>query len=267
MNNQLQGAAKAGLIADKAIDDLFRLETQLERDLLAILLRLDTVPSEDSLLRAQLQTRAAVLRQIQNRLIAEGEQLISVTGQRAVEAVAAVLGAPSDTLQTNIKRELDAIVDGQLAEVSNQFKLAQDEIRDAINKGILSGGSLAELVQAVQQKMSTTYSRASAAVDTAIMAAGRLAVYSDALDSGVEFVWVYVGPRDDKNREFCKAWVGKACTDPSKLDNKQNLPVEAFAGGYNCRHSWAPSTIEDAIAQGIEILTPQGQSLLIEVEI
>ena len=86
------------------------------------------------------------------------------------------------------------------------------------------------------------------------MAVGRRAIWSSAHASGLDLVYVYVGPKDAKNRPFCQQWVGKAATNPTTLNNGQDLPVEDYCGGYNCRHSWAPTLREDAVAQGIVIV-------------
>lgn len=52
----------------------------------------------------------------------------------------------------------------------------------------------------------------------------------------------YVGPLDDKTREFCAEHVGKVYTidEILDLDNGQGLPVLTNMGGYNCRHEWRP---------------------------
>jgi hypothetical protein len=264
----MSGADAAGVVADAAVEDLRRLEQALERDLLRILLSLDTMPGEDSLVRRQAQTSAAVLAQVRRRLEAEGETLTGVVGQRAIEAVAAVLGTPPSTLSVDVRRELDAIVGGQVADVVAVFKLAREEMRDAVSRGITSGGSLADVIEEVRARLSTTYVRASAAVDAAIMAVGRRAVVSAAreLDGELDLVYVYVGPRDAKNRPFCKLWVGKAVTNPARLDNGQGLPADDYCGGFGCRHSWAPTTVETAVAEGIEIYRPDGSRLIVDME-
>lgn len=263
----MSGAAAAGVVADAAVEDLRRLEVALERDLLRILLSLDTLPGEDSLVRRQAQTSAAVLTQVRRRLEQEGETLASVVGQRAIEAVGAVLGAPPATLPLGAREELDAIVNGQVGDVVQTFKTAAPEMREAVARGIASGGSLADVVDEVRARLATTYLRASAAVDAAIMAAGRRAVLSAAaaVAGELDLVYVYVGPRDAKNRPFCAAWVGKAVTDPSRLDNGQKLPADDYCGGYNCRHSWAPTPVETAVREGIPIYRPDGSRLVVDV--
>lgn len=263
----MSGAALAGVVADAAVEDLRRLELALERDLLRLLLSLDTVPGEDSLVRRQAQTSAAVLAQVRRRLEAEGEAIRGVVGQRAIEAVGAVLGAPPATLPLSVREELDLIVSNQLEDVVRTFRLAVPEMREAVARGIASGGSLADVVEEVRARLATTYQRASAAVDAAIMAAGRHAVMAaaKAVEGDLDLVYVYVGPRDAKNRPFCRAWVGKAVTDPARLDNGQGLPADDYCGGFNCRHSWAPTPVETAVREGIPIYRPDGLRLVVDV--
>lgn len=257
----MSGADAAGPIADSAIEDLRAVREALQRDLLRILLQLDTNTGEDSLARRQGQTAVAVYRQVEQRLLALGDEVASVAGRRAVEAVAAVVGAPPSTLPFDVRQELDQIVNGQIGDVVAVFRAANDDIRQAVARGITTGGSLADLVSSVSAQLDTSIKRAQFAVDAAVMAAGRRAVVSIALDvedGGERMVFVYVGPRDQKNRPFCRTWVGKAVVDPRKLDNGQQLPVEDYCGGYNCRHSWAPTPIPLAIDEGYRIYDVQG---------
>jgi hypothetical protein len=257
----VSGADLAGPVADAAIEDLRALASVLERDLLRILLQLDTQPGEDSLVRRQGQTAAAVYRQIVSRLEQEGATIASVTGARALQAVEAVVGAPPAALPLDVRRELDQIVSAQVADVVRVFGDSADLIRRAAQQGIASGGSLGEIVAMVQEQMRTTWFRAQSAVDAAIMATGRRSVIADAAAAeaeGVDLVYLYVGPRDGKNRPFCAQWVGKAVLDPSTMDNGQKLPVEDYCGGYNCRHSWAPTITSTAIESGYRIHDTSG---------
>ena len=230
----MSGAAAAGVVADGAIEDLRRLEVAVERDLFRFMLRLDTEAGEDALIKRQTQTQAFVLRQVQRRLEEAGEAVRSTAGVRAVEAVEAVLGAPPATLPLDVRTELDALVNGQMADVAAVFKAGAFEMRAAVAEGVLSGGSLADVVERVQGALRTTYRRAQAAVDAAIMAVGRRTVLTMARESGLDLAYVYVGPKDVKNRPFCAQWVGKAVIDPEGLDNGQGLPAYDFCGGYNC---------------------------------
>jgi len=164
-----------------------------------------------------------------------------------------------------VRRELDAIVRGQVADVVKVFDVAADEVRRAVNAGVTTGGNLGDLVAEVADRMGVAFFRATAAVDSAIMAVGRRAVVSaaevQAKELGVDVVYAYVGPTDAKNRPFCAIWMGradgvrKAVTREymARLDNGQGLAVEDFCGGYNCRHSWAPIPRERAVARGFVV--------------
>jgi hypothetical protein len=253
----VSGADLAGPIADDAIQDLRVARDALARDMLRILLQLDTEPGKESLLRRQGQTAASVYRQIVERLAREGEIVASLAGDAALRSVEAVLGAPPASLSVDVRAELDQIVNRQAADVVSVFSGAEKQMRAAVARGVLSSGSLADVVLEVQQALDTSYTKAQSAVDSAIMAVGRRAVMAEAAtveeDAGIPLVYAYVGPRDQKNRPFCRQWVGKAATKPSALDNGQGLDVEDYCGGYNCRHSWAPMLIRDAIVDGYRI--------------
>ena len=251
----MSGAGAAGPVADAAILDLKALRARREGDLMRILLRLDTETGAESLVRRQGQTAAQVYRQIVARLEAEGQQVISVAGTRALQAVEAVTGEPPSRLSTQVREELDLIMDRAAEDVVSVFRGAAESIREAAQAGIVSGGSLADLVANAADAIGTSHVRAQAAVDAAIMAVGRRSVWAASLElrEALDLVYVYVGPRDEKNRPFCARWVGKASARPEDLDNGQGLPVPDYCGGFNCRHSWAPTPRDVAVAEGIEV--------------
>lgn len=260
----MSGAGAAGASADRAIEDLRSAQAALERDLLRILLTLDTESGTDSLIRGQGQTAAAVYRQISARLEEATGEVIDITGRRALEAVEAVAGTPPSNLSLDVRAELDQIVDGQAADVVRVFGVAQRQFREAVARGVLSSGSLVDVVQEIQAEMAITYRQAQAAVDAAVMAVGRRSVMAEAAaleqEEGIDLLYLYVGPRDAKNRPFCREWVGKAVTNPDRLDNGQNLPVEDFCGGYNCRHSWAPLFVRYAVENRYQVFDTSGPS-------
>src|SRR5690606_23586166 len=76
--------------------------------------------------------------------------------------------------------------------------------------------------------------------DTQVSIFGRQveALATAGLDADQPFL--YVGPRDQKNRPFCDARVGKVYTRDliEAMDNDQLANPFVTAGGYNCRHSW-----------------------------
>lgn len=260
------GAGPAGDSADAARQDLELLRLRLERELLRVLSALDTERGTPQLVsdRDAARTAAEVYRQVERALQEQGVATIrSIVTQRALEALDAV--APGEAWPPDVRRELDAIVRGQVADVVKVFDVAADEVRRAVNAGVTTGGNLGDLVADVADRLGVAFFRATAAVDSAIMAVGRRAVVSAAetraKEAGVDVVYAYVGPTDAKNRPFCAIWMGradgvrKAVTREymARLDNGQGLAVEDFCGGYNCRHSWAPLPRERAVARGFVV--------------
>lgn len=249
--------------ADRASKDLTELLTRLDREIRRLLAALDTARGTDQLVgdREALVTATRVRQQVAQLLTERGQAAVTtIASQRALEAANAVIASsdlpplPADA--TDATPELRRIVEGQTAEVAAVFTVAADEMRRAINAGISTGGSLADLVEEVAARLNVAVVRAQAAVDAAVMASGRRALMLQAEATGLDYVFAYVGPNDGKTRPFCKALVGRAVSKArmASLDNGQGLPVRDFCGGYNCRHSWAPLTREDAAAEGLQVL-------------
>jgi hypothetical protein len=258
------GAGPAGDSADAARRDLELLRQRLERELVRIMSALDTERGTPALISdtEARKNAAAVYRQVERMLKEQGVSTIrTVLTERALQAIDAV--APGQAWPPNVRRELEAIVNRQIADVVDVFNVASSEVRQAVNAGVTTGGNLGDLVAAVADRMSVAFFRATSAVDSAIMAVGRRAVVGAAaqLAGDADIVFVYVGPTDAKNRPFCAIWMGredgvrKAVTleHMATLDNGQGLPVEDYCGGYNCRHSWAPIPRERAIARGLRV--------------
>lgn len=65
--------------------------------------------------------------------------------------------------------------------------------------------------------------------------------FKKAEDEGIES-FLYDGPRDERNRPFCKSHVGKTYTlaEIEEMQNDQGGPALTDLGGYNCRHEWRP---------------------------
>lgn len=79
--------------------------------------------------------------------------------------------------------------------------------------------------------------RARTELRTALAALNRTATLKKADDLNIEY-FEYVGPDDDKTREFCAERVGEVFTrsEIASWDNGQGLPADVYLGGYNCRH-------------------------------
>lgn len=172
-----------------------------------------------------------------------------------------ISGTPLDvSFDAEAKASIARSVSGVLDEVTAVFRDGQREMQRAIDLGVSSNASLAEVTQAVADAIEVTFSKAGAAVETAVMGAGRLALMRQAERggeaAGEEMLFLYDGPDDGKVREFCADNVGKVFTMEAlkALDNGTGFPVVPYLGGVRCRHRASPITREDAVAEGYEIV-------------
>jgi hypothetical protein len=247
-----------GAIADDAVADLEIIRKQLDREIRKALAKLNTAPGEDTLVKAQGRVAAQVASQIDAALKARGLKAIEgVLRDRAIESALAALGGVD--LPVSVESAVDQILKNQTKDIADVFGDASSTIRKAIALGTTTSASLSDLIEGVAEKVGATVTKAQAAVDASVMAAGRTAVIraaTEAADGLVDLVYLYSGPKDSRNRPFCRVHVGKALTESgiAQANNGQGLPVDAFAGGYNCRHVWSPMTLAEARRRGIEIL-------------
>jgi predicted transcriptional regulator len=80
-----------------------------------------------------------------------------------------------------------------------------------------------------------------------------------AIDPNTSF-YVYTGPRDEKNRDFCRLML-----DLDKFFTQENIDrmsliagynVDFYMGSYNCRHKWVRARIKGKIQEGYIPPTP-----------
>lgn len=252
------GADGAIPIADRATADLMALERRLLAQIRRLLAQLDTKRGSSVLERDRLAlaTATQVRQQVTALLTQRGfTDVVDVFARRALEAAEVIAAESKVPVPTSTRTALERIVRGQSADVAAVFSAVADEMRQAINTGTTMGGSLADLTEQVAARLNVAVGRAAVAVESGIMASGRVTVMDAAAASGLDYVYLYIGPRDGKVRDFCKQLVGRACTLRyiSRLDNGAGLPVREYCGGYQCRHSWSPITRPEAIARGAEV--------------
>lgn len=253
------GAGDAGPIADRASSDLLALERRLLAQIRRLLANLDTKRGSSVLERDQqaLATASQVRQQIVRVLEERGIRgVFDIAVERTLEASEAIAKAKEVPIVTSAKAAIDRIVRGQTADILDVFGVAANDMRQAVNTATTMGGTLADLNEVVAQRLNTSIVRAQAAVDSAVMAAGRVTLMDGAAATGLDYVFVYIGPRDGKTRPFCKQLLGRAFTSSamSRLNNGAGLPVREYCGGYQCRHSWSPMVRAEARRDGIEIV-------------
>jgi hypothetical protein len=124
------------------------------------------------------------------------------------------------------------------------------------------GGLLGEdLLNAIEQALGRSISEFIRDLDTSMTMYDRL--YMQAIANGMEKrLWEYAGPRDPKNRDFCREVLDarRAYTDEGvdQLNEHPSLHayvppnVRTLCGGYGCRHVFVPVTEAQAKKEGLE---------------
>lgn len=165
------------------------------------------------------------------------------------------------TLKASARNRALASATGALDGVAAAFGDGALAIRRLLDVSEVAGKPHKRLLADVAEAIDTSFSRAKAAVETAIIGAYRAITVAQA-ESGAEATgepmgFLYDGPEDGKNRPFCSEHLGIVYTAAAlrRLDNGQGLPVETFAGGYRCRHRLVPIDLEQARAEGYDVVT------------
>jgi hypothetical protein len=250
--------------ADAAKRALEQIERALIKQITALVSKLDTERGDSALLSDKealanaAKIRSQIVRAMEEQALAS---IADATDKAALDAARAVADSlDMGDFNPDVVREIEGIINGQMAEVTDAFSKGADQIAEAMRLGVTTGDSLDSAIANVADAVHASFAKAQAAVDSAIMGAGRKVAVSDAQTAqdaaGEPMVMLYVGPSDQKTRPFCSEYVGKAVRldDLGKLDNDTGLDAETFGGGYNCRHSWAAMLQSEAEAQGIEIV-------------
>lgn len=244
-----------------AVRRLTELRERLQREIAALLSRLDTrngvLTSDGEALAQAAETKLNVDRALANAGVGElDDELVELVADM-VEAVAEEYGIE---FSPDSLTEVEAIARDALRDVRGNWENAIDEIQRAVDLGVTTGLDLGDVTRAVALQLETTQKRAETAVDTAIMGAQRAATLDLAEGAGVD-LYEYVGPTGGGNlRPFCSELVGKVFSkealdslENDPLRGNQPSPVSVYLGGYNCRHSLAPITREQATARGLDI--------------
>ncbi len=109
----------------------------------------------------------------------------------------------------------------------------------AVIRGTFATKPVPDLVRDVAKVVDSAESRIQTLYDTAVSIYGRQ-VEGEAAGDDPETPFAYMGPVDDKTRDFCLDRVGKVFTrqEIDEMDNAQIANVFLTGGGYNCRHVW-----------------------------
>lgn len=189
-----------------------------------------------------------------------------------VSAIADKLRAQLDETGLSVgQRSLDekslrAFVEYQVRDVTDTFKAnAAKSIQRAWVQSTFSGKPLVQAVEdatteSLHSLSTLTAKQVETHIGTAVAGIDRSITASVGRGEGdAEIVYVYIGPNDGVVRDSCQHIVGKWLTrnQISQLRNAQIPDAFANAGGWNCRHSWAPIRKSVAISRGVKQATQE----------
>jgi hypothetical protein len=128
----------------------------------------------------------------------------------------------------------------------------------------LQPSQVSSLIAASMPDGKLTKKQAQAAVETALSGLqGELQQEAGKLLGSRKKYWLYLGPEDRKNRDFCATFVGKALSDKEfkKLKNGTNLPAQQYGGGYRCRHTWLAVSERYVLQNNITVVDANGMKV------
>ena len=168
----------------------------------------------------------------------------SVFATSRIANEAAKLASFTDTL--NALKEL------RLADLLDVSDDMGREVAKLAFEGMLSLRPVDSLVLDIADRLDLSQRQARTIYDTAVSTYARQVELLNA-DGTDDELFVYVGPFDERNRDFCEDRVGKvfARTDIDAMDNGQMPDVFITGGGYNCRHTWKRVSILDDELRGL----------------
>jgi hypothetical protein len=122
-------------------------------------------------------------------------------------------------------------------------------LREVLVVGGNSNAPVTDVLEQLAASAEVTLNQAVVEAQTQLMAFHRDSLATESQDAGID-LFTYDGPEDGITRPFCDPFVGKIVTlqDLDEMDNGDNQPkpVSRFLGGYRCRHSLSPLSLEEA---------------------
>lgn len=170
----------------------------------------------------------------------------------------------SSSQSSAAERSITRLVDGTLEDLLLRKDAAAARLREAVVVGLNTNAQIPDLLDALAEAAGIELRQAIVEVDTQLMGMHRDATATESQASGID-LFTYEGPDDGITRPFCAPMVGRITTlqDLDGMDPgpSQPRPVSRFLGGYRCRHSLAPISLEEALAmveeQGPQVIAPE----------
>lgn len=119
-----------------------------------------------------------------------------------------------------------------------------EQVRTEVVQQSLAGGEAGgsiDFAGAVEGRSERAFARTRVEMQKTLQGYYQLLLNEQAVKAGISR-FLYVGPRDYRNRPFCTERIGNIYSRDEILamENDHGLPVILFCGGWGCRHVWAP---------------------------
>lgn len=170
----------------------------------------------------------------------------------------------SGSMSRSAERSLTRLVDGTLDALLLRKDAAAERLRKAVVVGLKTNAQIPDLLDDLAEEAGLELRQAIVEVDTQLMGLHRDATATESQAAGID-LYTYEGPDDGITRPFCAPLVGRITTlqDLDAMDPgpSQPRPVSRFLGGFRCRHSLAPISLEEAQAmvkeRGTRAIAPE----------
>jgi hypothetical protein len=145
--------------------------------------------------------------------------------------------------------DVDALLALREVRLEQLLGLSDDTARvlwRSVLDGVIGARPLDDLISDVASVTSTSARQARTLYDTAVSSYSRQ-VESLASDGEADELFIFLGPVDEKMRDWCEERVGKvyARSEIDEMDNGQLPNPFITGGGYNCRHVWKRVSLID----------------------
>ena len=224
--------------------------------------------------RAALQQSLVVRAELRKILLEAGKLYVSEVREGIIVVAQEIVDSdpilPSE-FQANPAQAVEDVITRQIDELDQVFVDAGDLIRKGIMRATISGTDFQPVMDEIKKRMKITKDQAKVVVTTSVHSAARTAAVEVADDSGLDYVYRYTGPDDKVTRPFCRfygfpdgptskvAYTREAMKALARDPNQKKQPAgktgdtASFAGGWNCRHNWAPVPLFIAERDGLDI--------------
>lgn len=176
----------------------------------------------------------------------------------------------NDPFSQTDARAIVAIKNLDLSRWERQGEDLAMAVQQSILDSVVGGSSFKDMSERIAaaligdgQKEAAFLARSRTIANTTLQGFDRTLSNRIAEKAGIT-TFIYLGPDDGITRRFCASVLSTGgdaefnipaleTKEPiytqeqiDDMDNGQGLPVSQFAGGYNCRHSWNPISVEVA---------------------